>query len=83
MTTGELIQLLSQYPADLRVMVQGYEDGFDDLEADCVVAGEASLNVYSAWYYGRHEQDLTSADRTRGETARALFLSRPWHDDGE
>ena len=34
MTTEELIQLLSAYPADLRVMVQGYEDGYDDLEAD-------------------------------------------------
>ena len=64
-------------------MVQGYEDGFDDLEADCVVAGEASLNVNSAWYYGCHEQVLTSNDRTRGKTARALFLRRPWHDDEE
>ena len=43
MTTEELIQLLAQYPGDLRVMVQGYEEGYDDLEAGLVVAGEANL----------------------------------------
>ena len=83
MTIEELIRLLSAYPADLRVMVQGYEDGYDDLEADCVIAGEAILNVNSAWYYGRHERALTGDDRTGGETVHALFLRRPWHDDGE
>ena len=64
-------------------MVRGYEDGFDDLEADCVVAGEASLDVNSGWCCGRHDQVLTSNDRTRGETVSALFLRRPWHDDEE
>ena len=83
MTVEELIQLLSAYPADLRVMVQGYEDGYDDLEADCAIAGEAILNVNSAWYYGRHERALTGDDQTGGETVQALFLRRPWHDDGE
>ena len=43
MTTEGLIQLLAQYPADLRVMVQGYEAGYDDLEAGRVVAGEANV----------------------------------------
>ena len=83
MTIEELIQLLAQYPPDLRVMVQGYEDGYDDLEADCVIAGEASLNANSSWYYGCHEQALTSDEQTGGETVHALFLRRPWHDDGE
>ena len=83
MTVEELIQLLSAYPADLRVMVQGYEDGYDDLEADWAIAGEAILNVNSAWYYGRHERALTGDDQTGGETVQALFLRRPWHDDGE
>ena len=83
MTTEELIQLLAQHPPDLRVMVQGYEDGYDDLEADCVVAGEASLNVNSVWYYGRHEQALTRDEQTGSETVHALFLRRPWHEDKE
>ena len=83
MTVDELIRLLRDYPPDLRVMVNGYEHGYDDLEANCVVAGEASLNVNSAWYYGRHEQASTSDNQTGHETVRALFLRRPWHGDGE
>ena len=83
MTVDELIQLLAKHPPDLRVMVQGYEDGFDDLEAGCVVKGVATLNVNSAWYYGRHEEAL-AGDKEKGrETAHVLFLLRPWHDDGE
>ncbi len=83
MTVGELVQLLKGYPPDLRVMVQGYEDGHDDLETRFVDAGEARLNVNSAWYYGRHEQVLKGDKPTGHETVRALFLHRPWHDDEE
>ena len=82
-TVDELIQLLANYPPDLRVMVQGYEDGFDDLEVGCVVQGAASLDVHSAWYYGRHEEAPISDGQTGRETVRALFIRRPWHDDGE
>lgn len=32
MTVHELMQLLSKYPSDLRVVVNGYEDGYDDVE---------------------------------------------------
>ena len=83
MTVDELIQLLAKHPPGLRVMVQGYEDGYDDLEAGCVVVGEASLNVNSAWYYGRHEQAMTRDKKKGRETTRALFLRRPWHNDGK
>ena len=83
MTVDELIQLLAKHSPDLRVMVQGYEDGWDDLEAGDVIAGEAILNVNTAWYYGRHEQAL-AGDKNKGrETAPVLFIHRPWHDDGE
>ena len=82
MTVDELIQLLAKHPPDLRVMVQGYEEGYDDLETGCVVACLASLDVKSAWYYGRHKQVLSSDKLTTHETVRALFLRRPWHDDG-
>ena len=64
-------------------MVQGYEDGYDDLEPGYVIAGDASLNVSSAWYYGRHEQALPEDHQAGRETIQALFLRRPWHDDGE
>ena len=39
MTVNELIQLLGSYPADMRVVVDGYEEGYDDLSQEqlCLV----------------------------------------------
>ena len=31
MTVSQLIELLQTHPGDLRVVVNGYEEGFDDL----------------------------------------------------
>ena len=31
MTVGQLIPVLQSYPQDMRVVVNGYEDGYDDL----------------------------------------------------
>ena len=83
MNVGELIQLLNDYPADLRVMVDGYEDGYDDLEPGCVRVREMRLNVNKKWYYGRHEVAYPD-NRDKGSGgARALVLERPAHDDDE
>lgn len=30
MSVGELIRLLGKYPVDMRVVVDGYEEGYDD-----------------------------------------------------
>lgn len=54
MIVAELIEQLKKYPADKRVVVDGYEDGFDD-----VVKVEElllKLNHYTEWYYGEHEE---------------------------
>ncbi len=32
MTVSELTQLLATYPLDMRVVLDGYEEGYDDLE---------------------------------------------------
>ena len=82
MAVAELIRILETHPAGLRAMAQGYEEGFDDLEAGCAVAGVASLIVNSAWYCRRHEQVLSGDKLTRNETVWVLFQRRPWHDDG-
>ena len=34
MTVKELVEHLGKYPDDLRVVVNGYEDGFDDLSSE-------------------------------------------------
>lgn len=45
MTVQELSQLLSRYPADLRVVVNGYEDGYDDLSEGQISTVKISLNT--------------------------------------
>jgi hypothetical protein len=57
MNVGQLIEQLKNYPQDLRVVVRGYEGGYND-----VVQFEnlkIVLDYHSAWYYGKHE-DVSS-----------------------
>ena len=43
MTVCELIQLLEKHPPDLRVVVNGYEDGYDDLSPEQLRVVKISL----------------------------------------
>jgi ribosome modulation factor len=54
MTVKELIEQLQQLPADLRVVVRGYEGGVDDI--DRLEQGYIQLNAHQEWYYGKHER---------------------------
>ena len=83
MTISELIKLLERYPPDMRVVVSGYEEGYDDLEPGCVRVADLRLNVNTRWYVGRHDEAYPdNKDRGSG-SAKALILERPWHNDAE
>ena len=73
MTVKELIAQLSGLPGDSRVLVQGYEDGYDD------ISDIRSLLVQKqddpAWYYGKYNSSVG-----RGEQSILLF-GRPKCDD--
>ena len=45
MTVRELIDLLQQHPAGLRVVVNGYEEGYDDLSPQQISTAEIALNT--------------------------------------
>lgn len=51
----DLLALLSQMPADVDVVVKGYEGGVDDVVNVKLVKIER--DVHAEWYYGRHEID--------------------------
>lgn len=53
MNVGELIEKLKQYPQDLRVVVHGYEGGYNDV--DRFENLKIVLDYHEAWYYGKHE----------------------------
>ncbi len=46
-TVKELIDLLATYPVDLRVVVDGYEDGYDNVHPD-------NLSIISIYYKPDH-----------------------------
>ena len=54
MTTGELIRLLAEYPPDLRVVVDGYEDGYDDLSEGRIAPVKITLNTGTEDWLGQH-----------------------------
>ena len=48
MTVKELVELLGKYPDDLRVVVNGYEDGYDDLSPERKPRRCVSIGRYKA-----------------------------------
>lgn len=72
MTVGELIEALRQFPSDRRVVVDGYEHGFDD-----PVIQEKHVKPHHSpdWWEGKLEE----TDKETGE--RVVCIARP--DDRE
>ena len=76
MTVSELTQLLATYPPDMRVVVNGYEEGYDDLEAHLVSVREIRLDAGNKWWEGPHREAWD--DRMEGSAVvDALVLHRP------
>lgn len=78
MTVRELINLLATYPDDLRVVVNGYEDGFDDLSRDNLKIVEIALNTGTESYVGEHGYWFPEVHGKQKdiEVAKALVLQR-------
>ncbi len=62
MTVKELIEVLSRIEdQDIRVMVRGYEGGYNDIvigngiDNNIPAIVNIALNVNEEWYYGAHE----------------------------
>ena len=54
MTFNELIQLLDGYQPDLRVVVNGYEEGYDDLSPGQLSVTRVALNTGKDRWEGQH-----------------------------
>lgn len=61
MTVSELIQKLQQADPDSKVLVDGYEDGYEELEKVSFVS--VKYKKEQAWYYGPYE-DAESGGQT-------------------
>ena len=78
MTIGELIQILENHPSDMRVVVSGYEEGYDDLSPEQVSVVKIELHTGSQAWQGRHGDPRDRPDRLQDHThvVDALALSR-------
>ena len=78
MIVSELIKLLQECPAGLRVVVNGYEEGYDDLSPEQISIAKISLNTGKHPWEGRHgdPRDLTEGSPGRPEVVDALALQR-------
>ena len=81
MNVSELIELLKQCPADLRVVVNGYEEGYDDLSPEQISIAKISLNTGKHPWEGRHLDpcDVTGRSPNTPDVVDALVLQRVSH----
>jgi hypothetical protein len=68
-TVQELIERLQFLPGHLRVVVSGYEGGYNDITIFREIP--LSLNVHPEWYYGAHAEAETEI---KDKTVPALWL---------
>ena len=78
MTVGQLTRLLQNYPQDMRVVVDGYEDGYDDLTPKQIAVVKIALNIGKRRWEGMHGdlRGLTRRAPDDAEVVEALVLKR-------
>jgi hypothetical protein len=77
MTVKQLIQILSTIEdQDVRVMVKGYEGGYNDVEGINIDPIDIALDVNIEWYYGAHERAemLMYEDREKYQIVKTIIL---------
>lgn len=70
MNVKELIEEWKKYPQDIRVIVNGYEGGYDDVESINKI--KLLLNQNEEWYYGKHESVEKEEDKVNAVDALLL-----------
>lgn len=78
MTVRELIKHLERCPSEKRVVVNGYEEGYDDLRPDQIEVVNIALNTGVNSWEGSHRDilDVPAASSERVQTVEAIVLRR-------
>lgn len=72
-TVAELIRRLSEFPADARVVIPGYERGMEDIDAIGLVEAFVGYHGYDMGVYAPHES-VSSAGRDRKCDRETMLL---------
>ena len=75
MNVKELIELLGEYPSEMRVVVNGYEAGYDDLSPDQLSSVKIALDAGKEGWEGKYG-DPGYRRSEDGEFVDALVLRR-------
>ena len=78
MTVKELREFLKKYPPNIRVVISGYEGGWDDVNPESISKKEVLLNCGKQTYYGKHEElfFVKKEDIAKGKTAKVVAIAR-------
>ncbi len=78
MTVREMIECLGRFPSEMRVVVNGYEDGYDDLSRDQISVVRIALDTGVHSWEGRHlhSKEVTADAAESVTTEDALVLHR-------
>ena len=78
MTVKELVEFLEKYPNDLRVVVNGYEDGFDDVSPERIAVRKIQLDTQTYDWEGQHSgfHDSETEITDDAEIVEALVFCR-------
>lgn len=74
MTVEELISILQEQPSDLRVVVNGYEEGYDDLTLEQIMRIKIALNTGRKDWEGLHGHPDDAKDPA--DVVEAVLLQR-------
>ena len=77
MTVKELMELLEKYPDDLRVVVNGYEDGYDDISPNRIFTRKIQLDAGTHDWEGKHGDPTYESEETNDvKIVEALIFCR-------
>ena len=81
MTVNELIKLLTAYPRGMRVVVNGYEESYDDLSPQQLSLVKIALNTGTHGWVGKHNdpRELIGGAPDDAEVVETLVLQRVSH----
>lgn len=77
MTVSELVECLQSFPGGLRVVVNGYEEGYDDLTQEQITQVRIGLDTGKRDWEGVHGHPDEAGEST--EIVEAVVLERTSH----
>ncbi len=76
MNVQQLIEELQKHPPEMRVIVQGYEGGYNDMKPPEITSIRLNVHDEDCGYYGRHDNEKYSRGDKSGPIETALLLPR-------